>query len=152
MDDFTTSILVLSCSSNHHTDLVRLGSMTLENTTGIQHCGTATQITIDPLHKPIIINDRAFGIKIIRIGRSVFNTTVAHTRSFAHMDLDESRMQRFTIKLGSTTSLDIIPHCIIFNYNKRMFKLTSSQRIHTEICLQWFGHFDSCWDIDKCPS
>lgn len=41
--------------------------------------------------------------------------------------------------------------CLIFQNNKRMFELSSSLQIHSEIRLKWLLDDDSSWNIEKCP-
>ena len=71
MDDFGSCILVLVSSCDCYPEHIGLATMSLQDRTGIEHRRTGSEITIDPLHIAIIIDERAFGIEIVGIGRSI---------------------------------------------------------------------------------
>lgn len=73
MNNLGTNVLVLVFGSDGDTDMVCLGTITLEDRAGIEHRHTASQIAADPLHIAIVIDQRALGIEIVGIETPILN-------------------------------------------------------------------------------
>lgn len=150
MDYFCSGISMLSCIRKGNTKVLTPCIFSLQDGARIEHSHSWSEISSNPFDRSIFFDDGSFGIEIIGISRPVLDGWISHPSIFSDINLDTPSMETRCPIFRSTTPLDIVSLCLIFEDDEGMFELSSWLSIHPKICLKWLRDADSSWDIEKC--
>ena len=102
-----------------------------------------------PFNSTTFTYNTTFCIEVIHILRPVFNCRITQCSIIFNKQFNCASMEVRNIIFRSGASFDKVYFCPFFYNNHRMFKLTSTWCIQTEIGLQWNIHLHACRNIYK---
>ena len=137
MYHFTTCIEELSFTSECYTCKFSMCTFTVENTHWIQTRNFGAKGTRYPLNCTIFTYYTTFCVKVVHVFRPVFNCRITQCSIIFNEQFNSACMKVRHIILRSRTTFDKVQFSPFFYDNHRMFELTSTWCIQTEVRLQW---------------
>jgi len=136
MNDLGTGIQILSLSGKSNAGELHFCPLALEDTHGVQIGHMRTERTGNPFHLAALFDQCTLGIQVVHVLRPVFNGGVPQCGILAHVQLHTAGVEVRHVVLRSGAALDKVQVCSLFHDDQRMFKLSCSRCIQTEIGLQ----------------
>src|SRR5690606_35332730 len=93
MGDLRACVLVLAATGKRNRQDLTMRAFTLQDDRGILHRQFAAQIAVNPLHRGVLLGNRALGDKVVNVVRPVLDGRIAAATAFLDDDLDDGAVQ-----------------------------------------------------------
>ena len=126
-----------------------MSTFAIKNTHWVQTGYVRTKGTRYPFNSTAFTYNTTFGIEVVHILRPVFNCGITQRSVILNEQFYCACMKIGYIVFRSRTTFDKVYFSTFFYDDHRVFELTSTWCIQTEIGLQWNIHLHACRNIYK---
>ena len=119
---------------------------------GVLHRQLRAEVPVDPLHRRVLVGDRALGDEVVDVVRPVLDRRVAAAAALLHDDLDDRRVQRVARVDRRGAALDVVHVGALVDDDQRALELAHVLGVDPEVGLQRQLDLDALRDVDERAS
>ena len=116
---------------------------------GVLHRQLRAEVAVDPLHRRVLVGDRALGDEVVDVVRPVLDRRVAAAPALLDDDLDDRRVQRVARVDRRGAALDVVHVGALVDEDHGALELAHVLGVDPEVGLERQLDLDALRDVDE---
>ncbi len=152
VDTLAAGVLLLPLASESDGKNLAVGALAHQVDRRVLHGALATDISVDPFHRGVLVGDRPLGYQVVDIPGPVLDRRVTHPGALQGDNLYHRRVERIGRVDRSGASLDVVNEAPFVGDNQGPLELAEVLRVYAEVGLERNIDVDPRRNVDEAPT